>query len=459
MPVPPVIVPPWRPLRLAVVGLGHRAGNFLKEIAAHYGGEVSLVGFCDRSRIRAETQARWLAERHGLPAIPCYIAADFARLLAEQRPDTVLVATVDATHHHYIAAAVAAGCDVITEKPLATDVTQLRAIFAATAAHPDRRVTVAFNYRWAPSNTRIRQLLAQRTIGRVLSINFEWLLDTAHGADYFRRWHSDRAHSGGLLVHKATHHFDLVNWWLGDTPVSVFAQGGLMFYGRDAAVARGEAARTTYARYADQPAAAADPFRLDLKANDRFRELYLAAEAESGYIRDRNVFRAGIDIEDQASVLVRYRGGAQLTYSLSAFSPREGARIAFNGDCGRIEYYLFEKSPPSQRENDEGHTAPRTAEGAVRRLDTERSFIRVYPHFAPAYDVPVENTSGGHWGGDPLMWRQLFSRQPPAELLGRVAGLKQGAASALVGIAANQSIATGRMVALSELMDLSAAGE
>ena len=58
-------------------------------------------------------------------------------------------------------------------------------------------------------------------------MHFEWALDTVHGADYFRRWHRDKKNSGGLLVHKSSHHFDLVNWWIGDVPARVYARGGL----------------------------------------------------------------------------------------------------------------------------------------------------------------------------------------------------------------------------------------
>ena len=48
-------------------------------------------------------------------------------------------------------------------------------------------------------------------VGRPLLVDFSWVLDTSHGADYFRRWHREKQNSGGLLVHKSTHHFDLVN--------------------------------------------------------------------------------------------------------------------------------------------------------------------------------------------------------------------------------------------------------
>ena len=438
--------------RFAFVGLGHRAGGFLAELAGRHAASAAIAGFCDLSAVRMQTQARWLREKFGVDGIPCYPAADFDRMLCEQRPDTVVVTTVDAQHHEFIVRALAAGCDVITEKPMTTDAEKCRLILEAVARHPERKVSVAFNYRWAPPNAKVKELLASGVIGNVKSVNLEWLLDVRHGADYFRRWHSEKSQSGGLLVHKSTHHFDLVNWWLDAEPRSVFALGDLMYYGRENAVARGQEALTRYDRYTGQAAADTDPFRLDLAANDRFKDLYLAAEDETGYIRDRNVFRPGIDIEDNASVLVRYRNGALLTYTLNAFSSREGMRVVFNGDRGRLEYYLFEKSNSSKRETDEGHAAEESCPPS--RHATERAFIRVYPHFGAAFDVDTPLGPGGHWGGDEPMWRYFFGGNPAPDALGRDAGPQEGAASILVGVAANRSLENGRMVALDELLPL-----
>ena len=56
-------------------------------------------------------------------------------------------------------------------------------------------------------------------------MHFEWALDTRHGADYFRRWHRERKNSGSLLVHKSTHHFDILNWLIDEDPVKVNAFG------------------------------------------------------------------------------------------------------------------------------------------------------------------------------------------------------------------------------------------
>ena len=113
---------------------------------------------------------------------------------------------------------------------MATTAEDCRRILDAEA-RTGRRVDVAFNYRFAPTSRKIRELLASGRIGEVTSADFHWYLDTVHGADYFRRWHAYKRFSGSLFVHKATHHFDLLNWWIDADPVRVFAQGSLRKYG------------------------------------------------------------------------------------------------------------------------------------------------------------------------------------------------------------------------------------
>src|SRR5581483_6700509 len=155
-------------------------------------------------------------------------AADFDRMIADTKPDTVIVTTVDAFHDVYIVRALELGCDVLTEKPMTTDEVKANRIFDAIA-RTGRHVRVAFNYRYAPAYTKLREVIASGAIGEPLLVDFAWILDTSHGADYFRRWHREKHHSGGLLVHKATHHFDLVNWWIASWPRTVSAMGDLRF--------------------------------------------------------------------------------------------------------------------------------------------------------------------------------------------------------------------------------------
>jgi len=121
------------------------------------------------------------------------------------------------------------GCDVITEKPMTIDAEKCQQIIE-TQKSTGHKCTVTFNYRYSPARAKVKELLMKGTIGDILSVDFHWMLNTHHGADYFRRWHSQKKYSGGLMVHKSTHHFDLVNWWLSAIPVSVHAMGKREFY-------------------------------------------------------------------------------------------------------------------------------------------------------------------------------------------------------------------------------------
>lgn len=433
--------------RYVLVGTGGRAISFIEPLVTRHRVQAELVGLCDLSAARLAHYNALLGGRLGAQPVPAFPAGRFDAMLAELRPDTVIVTSQDSTHHDYIIRALQAGCDVITEKPMTIDAEKCRAILAAAAA-TGRAVRVAFNYRWQAFRSRVKELLLAGTIGRVHAVNLEYVLDMRHGVDYYRRWHAQLANSGGLLVHKSTHHFDLVNWWLDAVPDDVFARGRLDFYGRANALARGDEAYTRYERYTDEPAAAADPYRLDLRDGGSLESLYLNAEADSGYRRDRNVFREGIDIYDNMSASIRYRTGALLTYSLVSFSSREGMRVSFTGDRGTIEYHEFLGTHLIRGQSD--------AELDREQSTTDRpvEFIRVYPHFRPSYDVAVQRPAGGHGGADPALMDNLFAVDPAPDPLGRPAGQEQGAASILVGIAANESIRTGRPVRLTDLVPL-----
>lgn len=426
--------------RFAAVGIGGRIPMFIDPLAGRYRAEADLVGLCDPSLVRLRHHQRRLVERFG--GEPVAVFQDFERMLKEARPDCVIVCTPDHTHHTYIVRSLEAGADVISEKPLTIDAEKCRTILAAVE-RTGRRLTTTFNMRWSPGVSQVRELLASGAIGQVRHIDFEYTLNTSHGADYFRRWHSHKALSGGLLLHKSTHHFDVLNWWIDGIPETVFAFGDLVYYGKANAVARGEERLTRYPRYTGIPEAADDPFRLNLTDDPDLKSLYYDAEAESGYIRDENVFRDGIDIEDSMSLLIRYRTGTMVAYSLNAYSPSEGFRASLSGDRGRITY--------SEEHGSHIVTGGTHIGGSE---DEFRTHLVLHRHFSPPEEIPVVHLPGGHGGADPLLQEQLFAAHPPADPLGRGAGHEQGAASLLIGAAANLSMRSGRPVTLSELVPL-----
>ncbi len=215
-----------RKARFAVVGTGHRPTRFwIPDIMRDYADKVEFVAIADHNAGRVETA-------RGMMGLVCPTYTDFDKMLRETKPDVLLVMTVDGTHHEFIIKALDAGIDVITEKPMTTDEAKCQAIIDAQA-RSGRKVMVGLNYRYAPHRSRIWQLLRDGRIGDVTSVDFHWYLDINHGADYFRRWHRLREKGGTLLLHKASHHFDLLNYWIDSDPKEVFAYGALEFYGKN----------------------------------------------------------------------------------------------------------------------------------------------------------------------------------------------------------------------------------
>jgi predicted dehydrogenase len=422
---------------------------YTRAILTDHAEAAHLVGYCDVNQTRMNYwNAHYRATLAAEP-VPTFKADDFDRMIRETKPHCVIVTSIDRTHDHYITRAMQLGCDAITEKPMTIDAERCQRILD-TVRSTGRRLTVTFNYRYAPRNSKVKEVLLSGAIGRVLSVHFEWLLDTRHGADYFRRWHRDKANSGGLMVHKATHHFDLVNWWIESRPKTVFAQGGLVFYGRANAEARGE--KRSYQRSHGSPEAKHDPFALHLDQDEKLRALYLEAEHEDGYFRDRNVFSDGITIEDDVAVLVRYASGATMSYHLTAYSPWEGFRVAFNGTTGRLEYEVQEASYVSGSKADSNSPELRDAR---EHVVSEPTRIIVWPHWGNPLRITVPETESGHGGGDKRLLRDIFGRSTEArepDPLGLRADHLAGAWSILTGIAANRSMESGRPIEVSDLV-------
>ncbi|WEG13497.1 Gfo/Idh/MocA family oxidoreductase [Pullulanibacillus sp. KACC 23026] len=419
-----------------LVGTGGRAEFFYGALAKDYRDSSELIGFCDINQTRMDYANHLLEKKYNYKAVPTYKSHEFEQMILDLKPEYVIVTTVDRTHHKYIIKAMELGCDVITEKPLTIDEEKAQAIID-TVNRTNRKLRVTFNYRYAPHNTKIRELIEEGVIGNVHAVHFEWLLNTEHGADYFRRWHRDKRNSGGLLVHKATHHFDLVNFWLQSYPKTVLAMGDLMFYGRENAENRGET--VFYQRAFGSEQAKKDHFALHLEENDHLKAMYLDAEKEDGYQRDQSVFGDGISTEDTLALIAKFRNKALLTYSLHAYAPWEGFNVVFNGTKGRIEAKIVEKSYVNSG-------GEKSDEGAL-----ESKVITVHPMIGKPYEVDIEEGEGGHGGGDPVLLRDIFG-EAVEDRFNRAASHIDGVKSILTGIAGNHSIRTGQPVDLDTLV-------
>jgi predicted dehydrogenase len=404
-------------LKVALVGTGIRgSGTWGRGLLENYSDVLEMVGLCDINPKRLEYAKQYIGAT-------CPTFVDFNKMIDSTKPDTVIVTTTDCFHAKYICQAMEMGCDVITEKPLATD-ENLCQLILDTEKKTGKRLIVTFNYRYSPDAVKIKEILMSKEIGDVTSVDFNYYLDVYHGASYFRRWHGFKQFSGSLLVHKATHHYDLMNWWLAAEPVEVNAFGELRRYGHNG---RFRSAKCRGCQHKSQC-----EFFWDITPNKHLMNLYVHAESEDGYIRDACVFRKKINIWDTMNVQVQYHNRVTMSYSLNAFMPYEGYFVGFNGTKGRLDARVYHNQP--------------------WKPDSMADF-RITYNFGKTQTFGLSSGGSGHWGADRIMQDRIF-RKPGEDLLGQGAGSRDGALSILIGIAGRRSIEQERPFKIEELVKI-----
>ncbi|MCD6598724.1 MAG: Gfo/Idh/MocA family oxidoreductase [Bacteroidales bacterium] len=405
-------------IKVALVGTGSRGSQtWGKSLLDGYSKWVEMVGLCDINHKRMEYAKKFM----GASGAKTYEAKDFDLMIKETQPDTVIVTTTDSFHVDYIVRAMELGVDVISEKPIATEVEQCQRILD-TEYKTGQKVTVGFNMRFGNYSPEMKKVLDSGELGKILSVDFQEYLDLNHGASYFRRWHGKNKYSGSLLVHKASHHFDLVNWLIDADPVEVQAMGKVAFYGHNNSF-RGRNCRTC--AFADKC-----DFYWDMTTSERMMDLYAKCEDVDGYFRDGCVWDNEIDSYDTSTTQVTYDNGALLTYSQNTNLPYEGQYISFTGEKGRMDVRLFGRQPWEEK-------AP-----IEIRISKDTKTSKIYT---------LDNSTGEHGGSDDRV-KDLIFNPDVQDKLNQRAGSRAGVMSSLIGIAARQSIETGKRVNIADLI-------
>ena len=400
--------------RYVIVGAGARCYSmFVLGLGGAHSDTVSLVGVYDTNIRRSEFFRETVGDS-------MTVYTDFDEMLSSERPDGVIVTTVDSKHAEYIVRALDRGFDVISEKPICNTYADCIAIRDAER-RSGKRVTVAFNCRFMPYFARLKELVLSGAVGRIYSVNYEYSLNRSHGGDYFKRWHRHMDVSQGMLVHKSTHHFDIVNWLLDDLPTSVTAMGLRSFYGNP---------EKSYANRCSECPRTADCDSAKLPAASYYKRLYFDAECEDGYLRDRCAHLPDTDIYDNMSVSVAYSRGTLLTYSLNLFSMREGYRITLTGEDGVILGECFNSGFGVE----------------------DRFVVRILRGAGEVEEIVFPKATGEHGGGDARLLDMIFGAECP-DPLGQRADSFAGFSSAMIGIGANESIRTRRNVDLTKPLE------
>ena len=432
--------------RFAVCGLSNRAITmFMNPLSGKRSGADGddfsrwgeVVAIVDPDRTRVDAFNSGLAH-----PIAAYGPDDFDRMLEEVQPDVVAVTGPDASHAAYITAALRRDVEVLSEKPMTSDTVQTNEVLQAEASS-NASVRVMHNARYRSPHVAIKRLILEGRVGRITNVELVHNLDTYHGASYFYRWNRRRANSGGLSVTEACHRFDLLNWWVNDTPEEVFAYGALNYYGPHGAQRpRNEAGQALSP--AEERAACPYNRRWSAPGHDVVSSRLQAHEGGHELSHNRDyppdrpmyIYDEDIDIEDTYSAVIRYRGGASVSYSMNASSPWEGYTLAINGTEGRIETRSY--------------TSPNRC-----AFPAERQTITYIPMFGQrqVHEIGGGSNQGGHGDSDLRLRQEIFmGPQPENAGLGLPADAMAGSYAVAVGEAVWRSATSGRPIKIEDLI-------
>ncbi len=396
--------------KIALIGASVRIRAFANALRDYDNYQLCAVMDVDDGKMRAFNESI-------AADLSCYI--DFNKMCDEIKPDLLLISTVDYFHADYIVKALERKIDFICEKPLCVNIEQCRDIISAQQRNPSVFAATSHNARYHVAARTVKKILAEGSIGQVNSASYAEMLDFKHGASYFRRWNRIKKLSGGLQIHKSSHHFDKLNWWLDSCAESLNATGGLRSYGANASEFHGE--RCINCEHTAKCRFAADYHNapsIDYK-------LFLKYRSENSYVPDRCVFAPEIDIEDFLSVGIKYENGVDVNYTLSAHCNYEGENIIFEGDKGRVEL--------------------------IRRIyDGENvSTVELF-RFGQREPEKIELKleEGSHGGADKRLYEDLFGTTDS----GHLATLEDGMQAVLTGIAINKSLETGSKVNVQSML-------
>lgn len=428
--------------RYAVCGVSSRAiYSWIKPMYEIFQDESELVALLDIDPLRFEICKREFPQSCNVPE---YRPDEFEKMISETKPDAIFVVGVDKTHVDYILAALAHDLDVISEKPMTTcweDAVRVR----EAEKRSKGKVICTFNYRYTPKHRKIREMMLEGKVGRITHIDLNWYVDINHGASYFNRWNRQRENSGSLSIHKSSHHFDLINWWIGGgTPLKVNAFGDLNHYGpnsefnpsrKDGRHCNGCAERRKCAYHSRWESRAAA-----VKIHDDHLEHFDCSlgtlYTPEMYRPDMCFFDSCVDIHDTIIANIKYTNGVLLNYSVNFSTPYEGYRLAINGTRGRLEAEEWGGMGAT------GFEVPQQA----------KQFIDYYPIFETKERIWIKPGIGAHGGGDIGIAEDVFMGEDPDRKYDILANSRDGLAAIAIGDAVYKSIVGEETIDLTEVM-------
>jgi predicted dehydrogenase len=411
-----------RPVELVMVGAGNRGYLAYGAFAKRNPGEAKFVAVVEPDDAR---RARF-AEAHDIPAGRQFRSWEEIASRPPLAP-AVINATLEKNHRASTLGLLAAGYEVLLEKPIAT--TPRECIEIATAAESrGRLLQIAHVLRYAPFFVAIREILASDRLGAIVSVDWRENLAYWHFAhSYVRGNWGNTSRAGPMILTKCCHDLDLLVWMFGQCD-QLSSSGSLTHFTRDA-VGPEIPDRCTDGC----PIAEACPYFAPRVYLDRLREnpgsFAVAAltldQTPEGVMRaletgpyGRCVYRCDNDAVDHQVVLMRFAHGLSVSLTMQGASHVEGRTVRIDGAR------------------------------ATLLANESRSEIEIHDHrTGRAERIAKPRGVGGHGGGDDGLMRAFVGaiRGDRAAVL---TSAREAVTSHLLAFAAEEARATGDSVTM-----------
>lgn len=369
-------------VKAILIGAGLRGSEAYASYALSCPNELKIVAVAEPD----EERRRLFAEKHRIPE--AYQFADYKELLERDKiADCALVCTQDTMHFEPVVKALEKGYHVLCEKPMSVSKKEIVRM-GMMAGQYGRILSICHVLRYSPFFVKIKELLDEGRIGRLMSIHHSESVGYWHHAHSFVRgnWRN-AAKSSPMILAKCCHDMDIL-LWLAESPCkSVSSFGELTYFKEENAPADAPLYCMDGCRHRDTCPFYAPRFYLEhpravkdnlVKAVSSHTGTEKVLEALSRGPYGRCVFRCDNTVVDHQVVSLEFENQVNVSFSMCAFTEECRRDINLMGTKGQITG------------------------------DMEHNHIHLYD-FVTGHEevIKLHIPSGGHSGSDARMMRDF----------------------------------------------------
>ena len=333
--------------RLVIFGFGQR-GRGYAIFAKNNPDKFNVVAIIETDEARLDMA------KNEYPSAAVY--SDYKKFTADKIPaDIVAVCTQDDQHKEHSIAMMAAGYDLLLEKPIANNEKECVDIYNASVKY-GRKVIVCHVLRYSPFYAAVKRVIDSGDLGEVITINASENVGYYHQAHSFVRgpWRN-KEQSSPMILAKCCHDMDIIRYLMGENCLSVNSYGSLFYFNEEHAP-EGCAEYCSECKYKDCIYNAQKLYTSDdsrgyigyFSLNFDNDEKMLEDLKGSGY--DKCVFKNDNNVVDHEVTIMRFAGGKTACHTMTAFSKRvyrdlkvHGTKAELYGvmedNCFEIRYF------------------------------------------------------------------------------------------------------------------------